>query len=149
MPSLEIALELLLVALVVALVTRRSGRPYTIALVIWGLVLGMFGALGPLGLSKELVLSVFLPPLLLEDALQIRVDLLRRRAGLVLLLAFAGATLSALAVGAAARFLLEAPAGADRGGPSPSEWPVVGAAALAPSLLVEAWRWMGRHRVRP
>lgn len=106
MPSLEIALELLLVALAVALVTRRSGRPYTIALVIWGLVLGVFGALEPLGLSKELVLSVFLPPLLFEGALQIRVDLLRRRAGLVLLLAFAGTALSAVAVGAAARFLL-------------------------------------------
>lgn len=106
MPSLEIGLELLLVALAVALITRRSGRPYTIALVIWGLVLGVFGALEPLGLSKELVLSVFLPPLLFEGAVQIRVDLLRRRAGLVLLLAFAGTALSALAVGAAARFLL-------------------------------------------
>ena len=106
MPSLEIGLELLLVALAVALITRRSGHPYTIALVIWGLVLGVFGALEPLGLSKELVLSVFLPPLLFEGAVQIRVDLLRRRAGLVLLLAFAGTALSALAVGAAARFLL-------------------------------------------
>jgi CPA1 family monovalent cation:H+ antiporter len=106
MPSLEIGLELLLVALAVALITRRSGHPYTIALVIWGLVLGVFGALEPLGLSKELVLSVFLPPLLFEGAVQIRVDLLRRRAGLVLLLAFAGTALSALAVGAAAWLLL-------------------------------------------
>ena len=33
--------------------------------------------------------------------------------------------------------------------PSPSEWLVVGASALAPSLLVEAWRWVGRRRVHP
>ncbi len=102
----EFALELLLVAIAVALITRRTGRPYTIALVIWGLVLGVVGAIDPLGLSKDLILMVFLPPLLFEGALQIRVELLRRRAGLVLLLAFAGTALSALAVGAAARLLL-------------------------------------------
>ncbi len=33
--------------------------------------------------------------------------------------------------------------------PSPEEWLVVGVTALAPSLAVEAWRWLGRHRVRP
>lgn len=33
--------------------------------------------------------------------------------------------------------------------PSPSEWLVVGASALAPSLLVEAWGWVGRRRAHP
>ena len=33
--------------------------------------------------------------------------------------------------------------------PSADEWLIVGAAALTPSLLVEGWRWVGRHRVRP
>lgn len=102
----DVALELLLVALAVALVTRRTGRPYTIALVIWGLLLGIVGAIDPIGLSKELILAVFLPPLLFEGALQIRSELLRQRAGLVVLLAFAGTALTAVAVAAAARVLL-------------------------------------------
>lgn len=60
-PAQDVALELLLVAVAVALVTRRIGRPYTIALVLWGLLLGVVGVIDPIGLSKELVLAVFLP----------------------------------------------------------------------------------------
>lgn len=64
--ELEAGIELLLVALGVALVTKRTRRPYTIALVIWGLVLGILQLFEPVPLSKELVLTVFLPPLLLR-----------------------------------------------------------------------------------
>lgn len=78
MPEIAPAIELLLIALVVALVTKRTRRPYTIALVIWGLILGLLQLIEPVPLSKELVLTVFLPPLLFEGAPHIRADVLRR-----------------------------------------------------------------------
>jgi CPA1 family monovalent cation:H+ antiporter len=51
-----------LVALAVALITRRTRRPYTIALVIAGLILGLVELVEPIPLSRDLVLTVFLPP---------------------------------------------------------------------------------------
>ena len=106
MHELSIVIELLLIALAVALVTRRTRRPYTIALVIAGLVLGMLQWVEAIQLSKELVLMVFLPPLLFEGALHIRAAILRPRAWLVLSLSILGTLLTALIVGAAAHWLL-------------------------------------------
>ena len=106
MHDLPTVIELLLVAFGVALVTKWTGRPYTIALVIGGLVLGLLQLITPIPLSKELVLAVFLPPLLFEGALHIRASILRQRAGLILGLALGGTLLTALIVGAAAHLLL-------------------------------------------
>jgi monovalent cation:H+ antiporter, CPA1 family len=106
MHDLPTVIELLLVAFGVALVTKWTGRPYTIALVIGGLVLGLLQLIAPIPLSKELVLAVFLPPLLFEGALHIRADILRQRAGLILGLALGLPLLTALIVGAAAHLLL-------------------------------------------
>lgn len=106
MHNLPTLIELLLIALAVALVTKYTRRPYTIALVIWGLILGLLQLIEPVHLSKELVLTLFLPPLLFEGALHIRAAILRRRAGLVFSLALGGTLLTALIVGAAAHLLL-------------------------------------------
>jgi monovalent cation:H+ antiporter, CPA1 family len=108
---------------VVALVTRRTRRPYTIALVIAGLVLGLIELVEPIPLSKELVLTIFLPPLLFEGALHIRAAILRPRAALVLSLAIIGTLLTALIIGAVAHWLL----GFDRG-------LLLGASKLPPTL---------------
>ncbi|MEJ2557560.1 MAG: cation:proton antiporter, partial [Anaerolineae bacterium] len=106
MPDLSTLIELLLIALAVAMVTQRTRRPYTIALVIWGLILGLLQLIEPIHLSKELVLTIFLPPLLFEGALHIRAKILRRRAGLVFGLALGGTLLTALIIGAAVHLLL-------------------------------------------
>lgn len=106
MPDITLGIELLLIALAVALITRRTRRPYTIALVIWGLILGFLQLLEPVHLSKELVLVIFLPPLLFEGALHIRANVLRMRAGLVFGLALAGTLVTALIVGYGAHLLL-------------------------------------------
>ncbi len=106
MHDLPTVIELLLVAFGVALVTKWTGRPYTIALVIGGLVLGLLQLIAPIPLSKELVLVVFLPPLLFEGALHIKAGILRQRAGLIMGLALGGTLLTALIVGAAAHLLL-------------------------------------------
>ncbi len=104
--ELSTIISMLLIALAVALVTRRTRRPYTIALVIAGLVLGMLQWVEAIQLSKELVLTVFLPPLLFEGALHIRAAILRPRTALVLSLSILGTLLTALIVGAAAHWLL-------------------------------------------
>ena len=101
-----IMIELLLIALIVALVTRWTKRPYTIALVIAGLVLGMLQLVEAIQLSKELVMMVFLPPLLFEGALHIRAAILRPRTGLVLSLSVIGTLLTTLIIGGAAHWLL-------------------------------------------
>src|SRR2546430_4629103 len=59
---------LFVVATVVALVARRVRVPYTVALVVAGLVLGATHALAVPPLTKELLFTLFLPGLLFEAA---------------------------------------------------------------------------------
>ena len=106
MYELSTIIIMLLIALAVALVTRWTRRPYTIALVIAGLVLGMLQLVEAIHLSKELVMMVFLPPLLFEGALHIRATILRPRTGLVLSLSVIGTLLTTLIIGGAAHWLL-------------------------------------------
>lgn len=63
-----IVVALFSVATAVALIARRFKLPYTVALVVGGLVLGSASALHPPHLTKELLYSVFLPGLLFEAA---------------------------------------------------------------------------------
>ncbi len=107
MPDLISVIELLLIALAVALLTRRTNRPYTIALVIWGLALGLLHIFEPVQLTKEMVLAVFLPPLLFEGALHTKKTILRKRSGAIFGMAIAGTLLTALIVGGATTLLLD------------------------------------------
>lgn len=106
LPGLHVVIELLLIALVAALLTKRLRQPYTIGLVIVGLVLGVFQIFEPIPLSKELVLTLFLPPLLFEGALHIRFDMLRKRWSIISGMALLGTLVTTVAVGAAMHFLL-------------------------------------------
>ena len=56
------------IATAVAITVRRTPVPYTVALVIVGLVLGFFRVIEPPHLTKELLFAVFLPGLLFEAA---------------------------------------------------------------------------------
>lgn len=112
--SLPVILSLLLVASTVAVVTRNFIRiPYSIALVVVGLVIGfthLFETfhlpLGSLHLSKELILLLFVPPLIFEGALNMDVEILRRNALGVFLLAFLGTLLSTFFLGLIAHYFL-------------------------------------------
>lgn len=67
--SIEEALvALLLIAAAVAVVVRRVGVPYTVGLVVVGLVVGLVTHVRALSLSSDLVFYVFLPILLFEAA---------------------------------------------------------------------------------
>jgi CPA1 family monovalent cation:H+ antiporter len=59
---------LLLLALLVIFVTRRLAIPYTLGLVVVGVLLSLLGLLPEVQLTPPLVLLVFLPALLFEGA---------------------------------------------------------------------------------
>jgi monovalent cation:H+ antiporter, CPA1 family len=82
------------VALAVALVARRVQLPYTLALVVVGLLLGVTHVLPDLQLDPAVVLLIFLPVLLFEGALNVNLGLLRAYAPMILALAVPGLCLS-------------------------------------------------------
>ncbi len=94
-----LAIELLMVATVVAIVVRRLRVPYTVALVIVGLLITLGQDL-QIELAPELILALFVPPLLFEAAFHLRFDELRRGLPDILLLAIPGVVLTTLVVGA-------------------------------------------------
>ena len=94
MPTVDIGL-LLLIACLVAIVCRRLGFPYAVGLVVAGGALALSGVRSGLVLSRELVFSALLPPLVFEAALHLGWRQFRREAPLVLGMAFVGTALSA------------------------------------------------------
>ena len=63
---------LLFVSALVAILTRRLHLPYTVGLVLAGMALSFLHVRLQLHLTKDLIFSVFLPPLVFEAALCIR-----------------------------------------------------------------------------
>jgi CPA1 family monovalent cation:H+ antiporter len=78
---------LLLIALTVILVTRRLKIPYTLGLVVVGLLISFFDSNAHLHLTPDLVLFVFLPALLFEGSWAISLRLLRENWLVIFLLA--------------------------------------------------------------
>ncbi|HEY1943716.1 MAG TPA: cation:proton antiporter [Roseiarcus sp.] len=99
-------IELLGVAMVVAILARRLRLPYTVGLVLTGLALALARVGGDVTLTHEVIFDVILPPLLFEAALSIRWGALRRELPLVLALATLGVALCALVVALGAATLL-------------------------------------------
>jgi len=97
--SIEIlVLEILLMVSVVAIVTRRFRLPYTVVLVVAGLLLSLRSRI-EFSLTPQLILSLFLPPLVFEAAFQLSISELRRNLVSILLLAVPGVVLNMLVVG--------------------------------------------------
>ena len=93
--SFESAELLLLIAAVVAMLTRRLRLPYSAGLVAAGMGLALLQFSPRLSLTKELLFTVLLPPLIFEAAFQLPWKPLRRNLSLILVLASAGVLLSA------------------------------------------------------
>lgn len=87
---------LLLVAALVAILAARLRVPYVVGLVAAGIALSFFHLQPELDLTKELVFTALLPPLVFEAALYLRWRQLQRELPVVLLLATAGVAISAL-----------------------------------------------------
>ena len=85
---------LLLIALTVIFITRRLTVPYTLGLVVVGLLIGIFGHVSGVQLTPDLVLFVFLPALLFEGSWSIQIERLRKNWLVIFLLAVPGLLLS-------------------------------------------------------
>lgn len=86
---------LLLIAAVVAMLTRRLRLPYSVGLVAAGIVLAFLPFAPRVVLTKDLIFTALLPPLLFEAALNIPWVELRRDFSVVVVLATVGVALSA------------------------------------------------------
>lgn len=91
-------IELLLVASLVAIAVRRLRVPYTVALVIVGLLLTAQSEVN-IELTPELILALFVPPLVFEAAFHLNFNELRRSISTIILLAIPGVILTTLMVG--------------------------------------------------
>jgi len=87
-------LLLLLVAAVVAMVSRRFSMPYSVGLVVTGMILALLPLTPKINLTRELIFDALLPPLIFEAAFYLRWDQLSREIPIVLTLATAGVVVS-------------------------------------------------------
>jgi len=95
---------LLFVASLVAILTRRLRLPYTVGLVLAGAGLYVLQVRMQAHLSKDLIFSVFLPPLVFEAALCISWKELKKDLPVVTLLATAGVLIAAAVTAAGMRY---------------------------------------------
>lgn len=95
---------LLLASAVVTVAARWIRLPYTLALLLLGLALGLLNNTPTLQLSSDVILLLFLPPLLFEAAFVLDLELLWTRRRGVMVLALLG-TVMATVVGGGAIYL--------------------------------------------
>jgi CPA1 family monovalent cation:H+ antiporter len=102
-------ISLLLIASVVAVAVKYIRLPYTIALVLVGLLVGSLRILPEIPLSEEIIFYLVLPPLLFEGAVNMDLSHLRRNIKPIALLAVAGVVISVTLVGYFLHLLLSIP----------------------------------------
>jgi CPA1 family monovalent cation:H+ antiporter len=93
-----LVIVLLLVVSIVAIVVRRVRVPYTVALVLVGLLITFEQELA-FEVTPELILALFVPPLVFEAAFHLEFNQLRDNLIPILILAVPGVVLSTLIVG--------------------------------------------------
>src|SRR5262249_51112185 len=99
------AVLLLLIATVVAILTRRIRLPYSVGLVASGMAIALLPFAPKAMLTKDLIFSGLLPPLIFEAAFYLQWRGLRRELPVILVLATAGVLLSAVVTAAGMHFL--------------------------------------------
>lgn len=97
---------ILLTACLVAMLSRRLRLPYAVGLVAAGIALAFLPIDLDLHLSRELIFTVLLPPLVFEAALSLHWEPFRRALPATLLLAFPGVAIGAAVVAAGAHWLI-------------------------------------------
>lgn len=105
--TLTTFISLLAFATVIGVLSKFVKLPYTIALVLAGLAVALLGA-APDGvvITDELILVLCLPPLLFQAGLHLDLDLLRKKALPVLVLAIPGVLISSAIVAFAVQPIL-------------------------------------------
>jgi monovalent cation:H+ antiporter, CPA1 family len=97
---------LLMVACLIAMLSRRLGQPYIVGLVVAGFLIALLPNSPDLPLSRELIFNIFLPPLVFEAALQLDWKRFRNELPLTLTLAFLGVAIAAAVVGTGMHWLV-------------------------------------------
>ena len=93
-----LVIELLLVVSIVAIAVRRLRIPYTVALVVVGLLITLQQPI-EVNLTPELILALFVPPLVFEAAFHLSLADLRRNMAGILIFTVPGVILTTLIVG--------------------------------------------------
>jgi CPA1 family monovalent cation:H+ antiporter len=101
MPANGTIVVLFVVAALVAVVAERMRLPYTVALVVAGLGLGLTGLLHPPSLTKDLLFTLFLPGLLFEAAFHLDAEEFWRNRVPIFSLALPGVVMATLVTAAA------------------------------------------------
>ena len=96
-------IELLLIASLVAIAVQRFRIPYSVALVVVGLLITLQSPL-QIELTPELILALFVPPLVFEAAFHLNFRDLQRSLPAILLLAVPGVIITTLIVGGILKF---------------------------------------------
>ena len=116
--GIELLVWLLIVAAIIAMLAKRLRIPYTVSLVLGGLLLGIIQLpiLSPLQpghrpdwLTPDVILILFLPALVFEGSVKLDVRELLRNSVPLLLLANAGVLLAALVTGYLVHWLIGLP----------------------------------------
>ncbi|MBZ9673203.1 cation:proton antiporter [Mesorhizobium sp. B2-1-8] len=97
---------ILLTASLVAMISRRLRLPYSVGLVAAGIALGFTPGVVALPLSRDLIFTVFLPPLIFQAALAIEWRRFRLNLPVTILLAFPGVAIAAAVVASGMHLLL-------------------------------------------
>lgn len=101
------AVLLLLIATVVAILTRRMHLPYSVGLVAAGMAIALVPFAPKVSLTRDLIFAGLLPPLIFEAAFYLRWSELRRDLPVVLALATGGVLLSAAVTSAGMHFFAQ------------------------------------------
>lgn len=91
----EVGVVLLLIVAAVAMLSKRLHLPYSVGLVVAGVALSYLPFVPKIALTRDLIFTALLPPLLFTAAFDLRWDRLRKNLPLVILLASVGVLLSA------------------------------------------------------
>lgn len=105
--NFEAVVVFLLIAAVVAIVTRRLKLPYSVGLVATGMVVAVIPFIPKITLTKDLIFTALLPPLLFEAAFSLQWSELRRDLPVIGVLATAGVLVSAGITAAGMHFIAQ------------------------------------------
>jgi Na+:H+ antiporter len=103
--SFEKGALLLLISAVVAMLTRRLRLPYSVGLVVAGIVMALLPFAPQVDLTPELLFTVLLPPLIFEAAFELSWERLKKDLPVVLVLATVGVVISAGVTAVGMRYL--------------------------------------------
>lgn len=97
---------LLLIASIVAILTRRLRVPYSVGLVAAGVVMAVFSIQPDIRLTREMIFTILLPPLIFEAAFFLHWPDLRRDFWVISTLASLGVVFSAAVTAAGMHYLV-------------------------------------------